>query len=164
MKRIEYKGIKFLYIVLFSYSILLLVDTSKTLTTLKTFLHIFGTLVPIFLFIILITTLINYYLKPKSIIKHFGKDSGKKGIFYALAAGIISHGPMYAWYGLISELRTHGAKDELLIIFFYARAIKIPMIPLMLGIFGINFTIIISIYILIFAIIQGKLFSKLYNL
>jgi len=164
MKKIEYKGLKFLYIVLFCYIILFFIDTNNTLISLKTFLNILSTLVPIFIFIILLTTLTNYYLKPKDIIKHFGEDSGNKGIIYAVLAGIISHGPMYAWYGLISELRNKGAKDELLIIFFYARAIKIPMLPFMIGIFGIPFTIIITIYILLFAIIQGKLFSKLYKL
>jgi len=164
MKKIEYKGLKFLYIVLFCYIILFFIDTNNTLISLKTFLNILSTLVPIFIFIILLTTLTNYYLKPKDIIKHFGEDSGNKGIIYAVLAGIISHGPMYAWYGLISELRNKGVKDELLIIFFYARAIKIPMLPFMIGIFGIPFTIIITIYILLFAIIQGKLFSKLYKL
>jgi uncharacterized membrane protein YraQ (UPF0718 family) len=164
MKNIEYKGLKFLYIVIFTYILLLLFDTNNAINSVKIFFSILYTLLPIFLFIILLTALINYFLKPKDIIKHFGEDSGKKGIFYALIAGIISHGPMYAWYGLISELREEGAKDELLIIFFYARAIKIPMLPFMIGIFGIPFTIIITIYILLFAIIQGKLFSKLYKL
>ena len=163
-KAIEYKGVKFLYVVILAYILLMLFDINNALVSLKTFFLILYTLLPIFIFIILLTAGINYFLKPKDIIKHFGEDSGKKGIFYALIAGIVSHGPMYAWYGLISELREEGAKDELLIIFFYARAIKIPMLPFMIGIFGIPFTIIISIYILLFAIIQGKLFSKLYKL
>ncbi|MCD4758357.1 MAG: permease [Arcobacteraceae bacterium] len=164
MKKIEYKGLKFLYVVIFTYIVLLLFDMNNAIHAVKIFFSILYTLLPIFIFIILLTALINYFLKPKDIIKHFGEDSGKRGIIYALLAGIISHGPMYAWYGLISELREEGAKDELLIIFFYARAIKIPMLPFMIGIFGIPFTIIITIYILLFAIIQGKLFSKLYKL
>jgi len=164
MKKIEYKGLKFLYVVIFTYIVLLLFDMDNAIHAVKIFFSILYTLLPIFIFIILLTALINYFLKPKDIIKHFGEDSGKRGIIYALLAGIISHGPMYAWYGLISELREEGAKDELLIIFFYARAIKIPMLPFMIGIFGIPFTIIITIYILLFAIIQGKLFSKLYKL
>ena len=164
MKKIEYKGLKFLYVVIFTYIVLLLFDMDNAIHAVKIFFSILYTLLPIFIFIILLTALINYFLKPKDIIKHFGEDSGKRGIIYALIAGIVSHGPMYAWYGLISELREEGAKDELLIIFFYARAIKIPMLPFMIGIFGIPFTIIITIYILLFAIIQGKLFSKLYKL
>ena len=107
--------------------------------------------------------LVTILLKPKHIIKHLGKDSGKKGIIYALLGGIISHGPMYAWYGLLNDLRQNGAKEELLIIFLYARAIKIPMIPFSIAVFGTPFTIAISIYILLFAILQGKLFSYIDN-
>lgn len=163
-KQIEYKGVKFLYTVILTYVALAVFDQENIFIVLGTFIDILYTLFPIFIFIILLTILINYFLKPKGIIKHFGEDSGKRGIFYALIAGIISHGPMYAWYGLISELREHGAKDELLIIFFYARAIKIPMLPFMIGIFGIPFTIIMTLYILLFAIIQGKLFATFYKL
>ena len=162
-KGIEYKGVKLLYGVFILYIILLFTNLDKTVLALQKCIDIVITIIPILLFIILLTFLINYFLKPKQIIKHFGEESGKRGIIYALLAGIVSHGPMYAWYGLIQELRDEGAKDELLIIFFYARAIKIPMIPFMIAIFGIGFTILISFYILLFAIIQGKLFNYFYK-
>lgn len=136
-------------------------DNDNGFLALEKSLNIIYQLLPIFIFIIIVTALVSYFLKPKHIVKHLGENSGKKGIFYALIGGIVSHGPMYAWYGLISELREHGLKDELLIIFFYARAIKIPMVPFMIGIFGLPFTIIISVYILIFAIIQGKIINYL---
>jgi len=160
-KNIELKGLKFLYSVIFTYFILLFLDNENALTSLMKCIDILYQLLPIFLFIIILTAMVNYFLKPKDIIKHFGEDSGAKGVLYALIGGIISHGPMYAWYGMISELREHGAKDGLLIVFFYARAIKIPMLPFMIGIFGITFTIIISVYILIFAVIQGKVIDQI---
>lgn len=162
-KPIEYKGVKFLIFMVLLYIILAFFDLHNTINSFYKTFDIILEVWPVFLFIILLTALINYFLKPKQIIKHFGKESGKKGIIYALLAGIISHGPMYAWYGLIQELREKGAKDELLIIFFYARAIKIPMIPFSISVFGTPFTIIISLYILLFAIIQGKVFSLLYK-
>ncbi|MBU1669191.1 permease [bacterium] len=154
-KGLEFKGLKFLYIVIIAYIVLFFIEQKNALLSLQKALDIFYQLLPIFLFIILIMTLINYFLRPKQIIKHFGKESGAKGVIYALLAGIISHGPMYAWYGMIQELREQGAKDSLLITFFYARAIKIPMLPFMLGIFGLAFTLILSFYILLFAVIQG---------
>lgn len=158
-KKIEFKGLKFLAIMLIIYTFIAIFDTdSFLLATQKAYLVI-KQIWPVFLLIILITTLINYFLKPQQIIKHFGQNSGKKSLFYALLAGIISHGPMYAWYGLLEELREKGVKDELLIVFFYARAIKLPMIPFSIAVFGTPFTVIITIYILLFAIIQGKLFN-----
>ena len=160
-KGLEFKGLKFLYLVIIAYLVLFFIEQKNALSSLQKAFDILYQLLPIFLFIILIMTLINYFLKPKQIIKHFGKESGAKGVIYALLAGIISHGPMYAWYGMIQELREHGAKESLLIIFFYARAIKIPMLPFMLGIFGLAFTLILSFYILLFALIQGMVMDWL---
>lgn len=162
-KGIQYKGVKLLGFVVLLYIVLAFFDFQNTLHSIEKSFQILLQIWPVFIFIVLLTALINYYLKPKQIIKHFGKESGKKGVIYALLAGIISHGPMYAWYGLIQELREKGAKDELLIIFFYARAIKIPMIPFSISVFGTPFTLIISLYILLFAYLQGKVFTLLYK-
>jgi uncharacterized membrane protein YraQ (UPF0718 family) len=162
-QNIQFKGKTFLYIMVVIYIGVYFFDSIGTIKAFLKTIEILTQIWPLFLFIIFLTTLINYFLKPKHIIKHFGEDSGKRGIFYALLAGIISHGPMYVWYGLLEELREKGVKDELLIIFFYARAIKIPMIPFSIAVFGTPFTLIISLYILIFAVIQGKVFSFLWN-
>ncbi|MEA3499358.1 MAG: permease [Campylobacterota bacterium] len=160
-KKIEFKGVKFLYAVIIGYIILFFITGSHAFTSLEKSLGILYQLLPIFVFIIVLTTVINYFLKPKHIVKHLGDESGTKGIFYAVVSGIVSHGPMYAWYGLIEELREHGVKDSLLFIFFYARAIKIPMLPFMIGIFGLTFTIIMSFYIILFAVIQGLIYDKI---
>lgn len=160
-KQIQFKGVKFLVTVIFVYILLLFFDFEGVLNSLVGAIEVLKSIWPLFIFIIVLTTAINYFLNPRQIKQHLGKDSGKKGIFYALVGGVISHGPMYAWYGLLEELREKGVKDELLIIFLYARAIKIPMIPFSIAIFGTLFTVIISIYILLFALLQGKLFSYL---
>ena len=157
MKKIEFKGLKFLMIVAFIYSLVIIFDFNNSLIGLDNFLNIIVKLLPIFVFIIILTTLINYFLQPKKMMNHFGKDSGKKGVFYMLLGGTLSHGPMYAWYGMLEDMRKHGLKDGLIVVFLYARAIKLPLLPFMIEIFGITFTIVINVYILIFAIVQGKL-------
>jgi len=149
--------------VIIIYIILAFFDPKNILSSVFKSIDILLQIWPVFIFIILLTAFINYFLKPKQILKYFGEESGKRGVFYALLTGIISHGPLYAWYGLLEELRTKGVKDELLIIFFYSRAIKIPMIPFSIAVFGTPFTIIISLYILLFAYLQGKVFSHLYH-
>ena len=163
LQKIEFKGVKFLGIVVLIYFILSFIDFNGAVNSFLNTLSVLNNIWPLFLFIICLTTAINYFLKPKHIINHLGENSGKKGVFYALIGGIISHGPMYAWYGILDDLRKNGAKDELLIIFLYARAIKIPMIPFSIAVFGTPFTIAISLYILVFAILQGKIFSYLNN-
>ncbi len=154
--KIPFKGIKFLIIVLVLYIVLLLVDTSHTLLALQKGAFILLSLLPLFLLIIILTALINYFLKPKQIIKHFGKESGAKGVFYALLGGILSHGPMYAWFGMLQDMRSHGLRDGLIAVFMYARAVKLPLLPFMVDLFGLLFTIIMTLYILIAAVLQGK--------
>jgi len=159
--KIPFKGIKFLIIVLVLYIILLLSDTNHALPALQKVGSILLSLLPLFLLIITLTALINYFLKPKQIIKLFGKDSGAKGVFYALIGGIISHGPMYAWYGMMQELRSHGLKDGLIATFMYARAVKLPLLPFMVDLFGMLFTIVMTLYILIAAVLQGKVIDTI---
>ncbi len=159
--KIPFKGIKFLIIVLVLYIILLLSDTNHALPALQKSGSILLSLIPLFLLIITLTALINYFLKPKQIIKNFGKDSGTKGILYALIGGIISHGPMYAWYGMMQELRSHGLKDGLIATFMYARAVKLPLLPFMVDLFGMLFTIVMTLYILIAAVLQGKVIDTI---
>lgn len=105
--------------------------------------------------VILFTSILNYFIKPKQIARHLGHESGLRGWFWALAAGVISHGPMYAWYPLIEDLRSHGMKDEFIVVFFASRAIKIPLLPFMIDYFGLLFTIVLSFYMLLGALIQG---------
>ena len=159
--KIQFKGMKFLSMVLIVYVILLIIETPDTLLAIEKSASILLSLLPLFLLIIMITALINYFLKPKQIIKHFGKDSGAKGIFYAVVGGIISHGPMYAWYGMLADMRSQGLKDGLIVTFMYARAIKLPLLPFMVDLFGLLFAIIITIYILIAAVLQGKIIDIL---
>ena len=159
--KISFKGIKFLIIVLILYIILLLSDTTHALSGLQKAGSILLSLLPLFLLIITLTALINYFLKPKQIIKHFGKESGAKGVLYAIIGGIISHGPMYAWYGMLQDMRSHGLKDGLIATFMYARAVKLPLLPFMVDLFGLLFTIVMTLYILIASVVQGKVIDNI---
>ncbi|PLY05938.1 MAG: permease [Arcobacter sp.] len=155
IKKLEFKGIKFLFFVIIIHILIFLFDGENSIFALTKSFEVLLKLLPIFVMIIFIMTLINYLLKPKSIMKHFGKDSGIKAWIYAILGGIVSHGPMYAWYPMISELRQNGLRDGLLATFMYTRSIKIPFIPIMIDYFGVVFTIILFIYILLGGILQG---------
>ncbi len=161
MKKFEFKGLKFLLVVVILYIVIAIFDTTNFIISFNSSIKLLWSLVPIFTFIVLLTTAINYLLKPKQIVKHFGKDSGKKGTLYAILGGVLSHGPMYAWYGMLSDMKSHGLRDGLIVTFIYARAVKLPLLPLMIGVFGIGFTIIINIYIIIFSVLQGIIMDKL---
>jgi len=161
MKKIQFKGLKFLLVVILCFAALLIFDTQNALASLQKSGTTLFKLIPIFMLVIILTALINYFLKPKQIMKHFGKDSGAIGVTYAMFGGIISHGPMYAWYGMLQDMRSHGLKDGLIAVFMYARAVKLPLLPFMIDMFGLLFTIVMTLYILIAAVLQGKVIDAL---
>ncbi len=154
-KPFAFRGKYLLVAVLVLYGIFFLVNSGGALSALQKSSTILTKILPIFVVVILFTATLNYFIKPKQIAKHLGQKSGMKGWFWALAAGVISHGPMYAWYPLLDDLRSHGMKDEYIVVFFASRAIKIPLLPIMIDYFGLTFTIVISLYMLFGALIQG---------
>ena len=68
---------------------------------------------------------------------------------------------MYAWDPLIEDLRNHGMRDGLTVVFFAARTITIPLLPMMVDYFGLTFTSVLSAYVLLGALFQGLLLEML---
>jgi len=68
---------------------------------------------------------------------------------------------MYAWYGMLQDMRSHGLKDGLIATFMYARAVKLPLLPFMVDLFGLLFTVVMTLYILIASVLQGKVIDAL---
>ncbi|MFP4268871.1 MAG: hypothetical protein ACLFNZ_09750 [Spirochaetaceae bacterium] len=99
-------------------------------------------------------------LIPNAFVKrHLGEKSGPRGYFFALAAGTLSHGPVYAWYPFLSELQKKGVSNGKLAVFLFARAIKIPLLAAMVFYFGLAFTIAFTLSILVGALLMGILFE-----
>ena len=153
----QLKGTRFLALVIVLYAVLFFIDRDTTKAAFWQSASVLFKLLPVFLTVIVLSGLINYFLNPKQIVKHFGKESGVRGWLYALVAGVISHGPMYAWYPMLQEMRSHGMRDALIAVFFYSRAIKLPLLPLMIDYFGLLYTTVLSVYILLAALLQGKM-------
>jgi uncharacterized membrane protein YraQ (UPF0718 family) len=118
-------------------------------------------IIPILLIVFFLMALLNTFVDPRSIARHLGNESGIKGWIIALAGGVLSHGPGYIWYPMLSDLREHGARDGLIVTFFYARSIKLPWLPLMISYFGLAFTAILIFFILIGAWMQGIIVDRL---
>ncbi|MHB2148522.1 permease [Calditrichota bacterium LG25] len=154
-------GYYFLFFVLLTYLLLYFVEPQKILKALKISGQIFLNLIPVLLFVWLIMALLNYFLKPKKVKKLLGEEAGKKGWFIAILLGIISHGTIYAWYPLLKDLKMQGMREGFLAAFIYARAIKIPFIPLMIYYFGFKFFLALTVYMLLGAILEGVLIEKL---
>lgn len=154
-KPLTFRG-KYLFLtVLCLYILFFLFNSQSAFLALQKSATVFTKILPIIAIVITFTALLNFFLQPKQMAKHLGHESGIRGWFWSLLAGVVSHGPIYAWYPLLENLREHGMKDELIVVFFASRAIKIPLIPIMIDYFGLPFTLLLSFYMLFGALLQG---------
>ncbi|MEA3346901.1 MAG: permease [Candidatus Auribacterota bacterium] len=160
-KKEEYQGIYFLVFVVFLYISLFLFHSEKTRQALGSSADLFIRIVPMVFLIILFMGIISYFVKAKAVLKYVGKGSGIKGWVLAILAGMLSHGPVYIWYPLLKDFRNRGMKNSLVAVFLYNRAIKIPLLPLMVYYFGIKFAVVLIIYLVIASIFEGKIIEML---
>lgn len=107
--------------------------------------------------VIILMGVSNYFLKRKTVIKYLGRKSGIKGWLLAITFGILSHGSIYVWYPFLKDLHKKGMRIGLIAVFLYNRAIKIPLLPMMIFYFGIPFVIVLMIYMILASIIEGKI-------
>ena len=152
-----YYGFSFLVIVFILYLVLAVFDLEKISMSLHVSFDILIQILPILVVVILLMGIVNYFLKPKLVSKYLGKESGVKGWFLAISMGIISHGPIYVWYPLLKDLRNQGMRTGLVAVFLYNRAIKIPLLPVMIFYFGLGFVIILFIYMIIASVVEGNI-------
>ncbi|MGM0381827.1 MAG: permease, partial [bacterium] len=73
----------------------------------------------------------------------------------AAVSGIISMGPIYAWYPLLASLRKKEVPDFHLATFLGCRAVKVPLLPVMAAYFGWAFTVVLTGALLLNAFLTG---------
>jgi len=151
---------KFLTLVIIIYILTLIFMPHIFFETLDFSKKIFLEVAPIFLIIFILMALSNYFITPKVIIKHL-KGKGMKKWFFVILGGILSSGPIYMWYPLLGDLKRKGLNNGLIACFLYNRAIKIPLLPIAIAYFGLNYVIILAVVMVIFSIIQGILINKI---
>jgi len=88
----------------------------------------------------------NLFLKPTHIVRFLGQGSSSRGIILSAAAGIISMGPIYAWYPLLKELRKKGATHSLIAVFLGNRAVKPFLLPVMISYFGWVYVALLTLF------------------
>jgi len=142
-------------VILAVYGILLVVMPDRASFALKSSGNIFlNMLVPLCLVFVLMI-LLNLFLKPAQIARFLGKGAGIKGILLPVAAGIVSTGPIYAWYPLLKELREKGAGESSIAIFLYNRAVKPFLLPVMVAYFGWVYVVILTILTVLMSVVIG---------
>jgi hypothetical protein len=67
----------------------------------------------------------------------------------------VSHGPIYAWYPLMKNFHEKGVHYGPIASFLYSRGIKLAMIPSLIAYFGLKYSIILTLNMVIFSILVG---------
>ena len=150
-------GKYFLPVIIVIYLLLFFYNSDAAVEALTASWNILVKLLPILAVVISLLGLFSYFLKPKKLAKYLGRESGFRGWLIAVAGGILSHGPSYIWFPILSDLRSHGTKAGLIAAFMYVRAIKLPWIPVMIDYFGWHFTLILAFFIIVAGVVQGLL-------
>lgn len=163
LEKIEGKWI-FLILIFVTYLIIGLFSFDLLSKIFIVFGNLLLQLLPVLLFVFFLMFLSNLFFDAKKVSKYIGHDSGVKGWLITIFAGILSSGPIYAWYPVLSDLKEKGMKNEYIATFLYNRSVKIALIPMMIYYFGLPFTIVFNVYIIIFSVINGLLVSLFLNI
>ena len=154
-------GWLFLAVVMLVYGISAVIDWDLTRRALESFIQMADKVAPALVLVFALFFISNLFLNPKRIEKYLGKQSGLKGWFLAIGAGVLSTGPVYAWYAVLSNLKQQGMRSALMVAFLYSRAVKLPLLPLMIHYFGIGYTLVLCLYLIGFAIVSGVVMQRL---
>ena len=125
------------------------------------FLQLVWRVIPVLGLVFGFIFLSNVVIREAGITRYLGRRSGLKGWIIAISAGILSAGPIYMWYPLLSDLKEKGMREGLVATFLYNRAVKIPLLPMMIYYFGLIFTVVLTVYMVLFSIITGLVFDWL---
>ena len=154
----------FLGIVVSLYIILALSAPSYLLPSLYSTLSIAETIAPVFIFVFAIMALFEYFMTPEAIKNHLSRSSGIRRWLISVVAGILSSGPVYAWYPMLGQMKNKGVSYGFIATFLYNRAVKIPLLPMMIVYFGVTYTAVLTLVMVVFSLLQGLIFEKLEDL
>jgi uncharacterized membrane protein YraQ (UPF0718 family) len=127
------------------YLVLWRVAPERTIVAVRSSLGVsFHLLLPLCLVFLLMIGL-NMFLKPPHIAKFLGRGTTiEKKLLFTLA-GIISAGPIYAWYPILKDLREKGAQPSLIAVFLVNRAVKPSLLPMMISFFGWTYVLLLTL-------------------
>lgn len=154
-------GWLFLLLVLAAYGVTGAIDAEMAGQALGFFAKVMQNVLPILVVVFFLLLAADLLFEPKWIKRNLGREAGIKGWLLAAVGGVLATGPIYAWYALLQELRAKGMRASLAAVFLYSRAIKLPLLPLMIHYFGTAYTVVLCVYLIVFSIINGVLMAKL---
>ncbi len=159
-KEKKFKSWFFLIVMLLIYFLLFIFKINLFYLSINYFFKIILNLIPVFIFVFILMSLVNFFITPDVIAKYFQKQGIKKW-FFAIIGGILSTGPIYIWYPFLANLKNKGISYGFIACFLYNRAIKIPLLPIIIFYFGWKYVLILFFVITVVSVIQGVLIDRL---
>lgn len=153
----------FLGVVFSLYLILSFIYPDQTTDAYIYSFELIQTIIPILVLVVVFMFLTNLINEKK--FEKLMKKSPKPLKYLAMVGfGTFSHGPIYAWYPLMKTFHDKGLSYGPIASFLYARGIKLPLIPALIGFFGVKYTIILTVYLFLFAYIQGVMVDLFFEI
>jgi uncharacterized protein len=120
---------------------------------LQTLGELAATLVTVFV----IVGLFQVWISDEFVMKYLGESSGFKGLALGAGLGTLIHGPLVGVFPLLKALLAKGARTGVVVAIVSTWAIKLPMVPLELRLFGWKFTLLREGLLFISAFIMAPL-------
>jgi len=159
-KKPKFKGVIFMLVVILIYVVLFFFQKQMVFDSLKHFLKNTLMIIPIFAIVILLTALLNYFYPKEKIAKLFKEKSKFRTYMMSLVAGIVSHGPIIAWFPFLKDVSDNGVSKGNLVTFIYGRGVKLTLLPVMIGFFGAKYTFVFIFYLALGALVQGFVYDR----
>jgi uncharacterized membrane protein YraQ (UPF0718 family) len=137
------------------YGILYWIDPGKVVLALSTSMKIFGYILLPLAMVFILMIFLNLFFKSAQVVRLLGEKAGFRGVVLSAAAGIISVGPIYAWYPLLQEFKERGAGNTVIAVFLNNRAVKPFLLPVMISYFGWTYVLLLTFFMFITSVAFG---------
>jgi len=154
------RSLYFMLIIILIYVVLFFINKNLIINSLKFFISLIIKIVPLFLLILILMALLNYFLHRERIERLFVSRKGIRRWAIIVIAGILSSGPVFMWFPLLRNLRKKGVEYGYLACFMYGRsALKIPLLPMFIAYFDIAYIVVMMAVMTIMAVVQGLIIN-----
>jgi len=119
---------------------------------LKTFLN---KILPLLVMVYFLMFVLSFVWDNKLVKKWLAEWKYWHKLIFSALWGVIVSGPLYVWYDFLKELKNKWLTNGHIAAFIWARGIKLPFLAMMIGFFGLNFTLIYNLVLLVFAFLVG---------
>ena len=143
--------------VLLAYALLCVLSPDRALAAAKASYHLCRQILPALCVAFAAMIIVNAFLRPAHVKRFLGDARKTRGVVLSAIGGILSMGPIYAWYPLLKELRGRGASDFHIANFLCCRAVKVPLLPFVVASFGWSFTIVLTVLMVASSVLAASL-------